>query len=177
MKHNYTIISVILFLLALMCLVGAERFGLINLGLSSGYYGEYNKAMAVLRKHENVQYIGWLGNKDITLEDFSIDVRINQQWLASFYVPDGAQFAESEGVLIRSRTKFGYGWFLTFGVDGNLAPYFDGTISDINDFIDRFDEIVMYLQINPEDVLNERHYGTRQRGNSICLSIEGLGPK
>jgi hypothetical protein len=59
-----------------------------NVGLPGGYYGNLNRARARLRGLANVEILGVRENHDLTLEDFTIDLRIDGRYRVSLFFPN-----------------------------------------------------------------------------------------
>ena len=69
---------VVVVVLAVACLLVSPLSMLLpNLGLPFGYYGKLNKVRDRLQSMSNVEIVGVRGNYDVTLEDFTFDLRID----------------------------------------------------------------------------------------------------
>jgi len=80
-----------------------------NVGLPFGYYGNLNKAEAQLRRCSNVEVLRVRGNYDVTLEDFTFDLRIDGKYVVSLYfreaptTPSWELFDEADRLTVRRR--------------------------------------------------------------------------
>lgn len=59
-----------------------------NLGLPFGYYGQMNRIVAAMERIPDVDVVGVRGNYDITLEEFSVDLRIAGELGHAVYFSD-----------------------------------------------------------------------------------------
>lgn len=79
---------IVLLLLMAVCLLWLGF--LPNLGLPFGYWGEHNRTVSGLRNLKNVMITGTRINLDITLEEFSVDMKVDGIEKVSLYFPEAA---------------------------------------------------------------------------------------
>jgi hypothetical protein len=78
-----------------------------NMGLPFGYYGNLNKAEGQLRKLANVEILRVRGNYDVTLKDFTFDLRVDGKYLVALYfreaptTPTWQVFDQADSLVVR----------------------------------------------------------------------------
>lgn len=148
-------------------------FMLPNVGLPFGYYGNLNKAAARLRNLSNVEILGVRGNYDLTLEDFTFDLRIDGKHVASLYfreaptTPTWQVFEEADSLIVRRRRSGSFDtwaeahdWW-AFGLErGNdLEEALACEIRNGRDVLKNFGRIVDVIRATPPSKLGEPALG------------------
>jgi hypothetical protein len=80
------------------------QFGLINPGLPTGYWGQFNRARALIRDVDDVDIVNVRLNRDITLEDFTFDLVVKGTIRASLGYhenrPEWEALTSADGLLL-----------------------------------------------------------------------------
>lgn len=152
------------------CLFVSPISGILpNVGLPFGYYGKLNKVKAQLRSLPNVQILGVRGNYDITLEDFTFDLRIDGKYAASLYFreaptnPTWEVFGEADSLTLRRRRQGSFNtwtdahdwWAFRLGPDNDLEKAVGSEIRNGHDVLEHFGSIMELIQTIPPVTLGE----------------------
>lgn len=130
-------------------------FAFPNIGLHFGYYGELNRALAALRARPNVTVTDYGANYDITLEDYSIDVRVSNRWIVRLDVPDETDFSRARCVVVYSMNGVSLGsagqpsgWSglaFSLGPGGDLEAILGKAPTSVADAVASLDKLASYI--------------------------------
>lgn len=153
-----------------------------NLGLPVGYYGRLNKVEARLSSLSNVEILGIRCNRDMIVEDFTFDLRINGAQLASLYFreaptnPTWELFDETDSLVVRRRRSGSFDtwaaahdwWAFDLKPGNQLESVAGCQIRSGRDVLTNFGHILEVMQATPPQQLGEPALG-----RVLYLSIPG----
>lgn len=166
--------ALVVLLAAAACLFVSPLSGLLpNVGLPFGYYGKLNRVRARLQSLPNVEIVRIRGNYDITLEDFTFDLRIDGKHAVSLYFreapanPTWELFDDAERLIVRRRragsliswAKAHDWWEFSLGPDNDLETASGGRIRNGRDVFENLDRIMEAIRAAPPSTLGEPALG------------------
>lgn len=166
--------AAVVLLVAAACLFVSPLSGLLpNIGLPVGYYGKLNKVRARLQRLPNVEIVRIRGNYDITLEDFTFDLRIDGKHAVSLYFreapanPTWELFDDAERLVVRRRRTGSMKswadahdwWEFSLEPNNEIETASGRRIRNGRDILTNFDRITQAIRAAPPRTLGEPALG------------------
>ncbi len=169
-------------LVAVAC--GLSHIGIINVGLPFGYYAELNKVRARLRALPNVTIRGVRENHDITLEDFTVDITVDDRYDVSLYFseppsPSWELFDEADALFISyqetgsgdARQETRHRWRFPLGPDDALEAELGCRMRDADDVLTNLSHIMHLIETTSVDELYAKYSPNEAPPTQACLSL------
>lgn len=166
--------AVVVLLAVTACMFVSPLSGILpDVGLPFGYYGKLNRVKARLRNLPNVEILGVRGNYDLTLEDFTLDLRIDGRQLASLYfreaptTPTWEVFDRADSLVVRRPRKNSSDawkdahdwWVFDLGLGNDLEETLGCDVRNGHDALKNFGRIMELIQTTPPGTLGEPALG------------------
>jgi hypothetical protein len=139
-----------------------------NVGLPFGYYGELNRVMSRLRRIPNVEVL-WVGvNYDVTVEEITIDMRIDGEYSARLFLSDRWS---SRWELFDSADSLTWnGQYLRLGSEGLLTRSLGRQISGGEDVLKNYGDIVRLLEQTRPDAPGASDVPASGMGRTLSIT-------
>jgi len=144
--------------------VGGSYVGFLpNLGVPFGYYGDLNRTAAKLKRIQNVQIKGVRCNLDLTLEDFTFDLQVADEFDVSLFFHESPNltwelFDSSDRLVVARRVRVtentvnDYRWVFDLGPGSQLEGLVGAQIRGGSDALVKYGRIRQVLESIPPTI-------------------------